>query len=299
MRDVNNGWIQRYIHANGASFFFIFVYIHIGRGLYYGSYRSPRGQLWIIGAIIYIVMMATIKSGSNWYGEFQQEFMNFILPFSSASTLAIKRIGPHSKEILDQIIWGMIGDWWADRIPSKKSFSYRFQIEQDKKHKEYIYFQTNFFYLHGYCASPKPILRKRKEGRYMYRLTLFCYSNQDWIYKDFNTIKNQNGYKKKIKKLPNWIDKFLTPVSLAALIMQYGSRQKGQGISIATNCFTYKECNLISKQISNKFKQKTSVVLAGSKEKNQWKVTIWKESMPKIKKIQEKHMIGNMIRKIN
>jgi quinol-cytochrome oxidoreductase complex cytochrome b subunit len=43
MRDVNNGWILRYIHANGASFFFLFVYIHIARGLYYGSYRSPRG----------------------------------------------------------------------------------------------------------------------------------------------------------------------------------------------------------------------------------------------------------------
>jgi quinol-cytochrome oxidoreductase complex cytochrome b subunit len=44
MRDVNNGWILRYLHANGASFFFIWVYIHIGRGLYYGSYRAPRGK---------------------------------------------------------------------------------------------------------------------------------------------------------------------------------------------------------------------------------------------------------------
>ena len=43
MRDVNNGWILRALHANGASFFFIWVYLHIGRGLYYGSYRQPRG----------------------------------------------------------------------------------------------------------------------------------------------------------------------------------------------------------------------------------------------------------------
>ena len=42
MRDVNNGWILRYLHANGASFFFIWVYLHIGRGLYYGSYKAPR-----------------------------------------------------------------------------------------------------------------------------------------------------------------------------------------------------------------------------------------------------------------
>lgn len=59
MRDVNNGWLLRYIHANGASIFFILVYTHIGRGLFYGSYKSPRKSLWIIGILIYFVMMAT------------------------------------------------------------------------------------------------------------------------------------------------------------------------------------------------------------------------------------------------
>lgn len=63
MRDVNNGWIIRYIHANGASLFFIWVYIHIGRGLYYGSYKSPRTILWLIGLIIYLIMMATAFLG--------------------------------------------------------------------------------------------------------------------------------------------------------------------------------------------------------------------------------------------
>lgn len=63
MRDVNNGWQLRYIHANGASFFFIWVYLHIGRNLYYGSYRSPRGLLWSIGVVIFILMMATAFIG--------------------------------------------------------------------------------------------------------------------------------------------------------------------------------------------------------------------------------------------
>jgi len=58
MRDVNNGWLIRYLHANVASFFFIFVYAHISRGLYYGSYRQPRILLWSIGVIILILMMA-------------------------------------------------------------------------------------------------------------------------------------------------------------------------------------------------------------------------------------------------
>ena len=65
MRDVNNGWAVRYTHANVASFFFIFVYAHIARGLYYSSYRAPRVQLWTIGVIILIVMMATAFLGKE------------------------------------------------------------------------------------------------------------------------------------------------------------------------------------------------------------------------------------------
>ncbi len=63
MRDVNNGWAVRYTHANVASFFFIFVYAHIARGLYYGSYNSPRILVWVIGVIIFILMMATAFLG--------------------------------------------------------------------------------------------------------------------------------------------------------------------------------------------------------------------------------------------
>lgn len=63
MRDVNFGWFIRYAHANVASFFFIFVYLHVGKGLYYGSYRSPRFVLWAIGVIILIIMMATAFLG--------------------------------------------------------------------------------------------------------------------------------------------------------------------------------------------------------------------------------------------
>ena len=63
MRDVNYGWLIRYIHANGASFFFIVVYIHIFRGLYYGSYKAPRELLWMLGVVILLLMMATAFMG--------------------------------------------------------------------------------------------------------------------------------------------------------------------------------------------------------------------------------------------
>ena len=72
MRDVSGGWILRYAHANGASMFFIVVYCHIFRGLYYGSYIQPRGLLWVSGVVIFLLMMATA-------------FMGYVLPWGQMS----------------------------------------------------------------------------------------------------------------------------------------------------------------------------------------------------------------------
>jgi ubiquinol-cytochrome c reductase cytochrome b subunit len=72
MRNVNSGWLIRYIHMNGASFFFIVVYVHIFRGLYYGSYKAPREVVWMLGVVILILMMATA-------------FMGYVLPWGQMS----------------------------------------------------------------------------------------------------------------------------------------------------------------------------------------------------------------------
>jgi len=58
MRDVNNGWLIRYLHSNTASAFFLLVYLHVGRGMYYGSYKAPRTLVWVIGTVMLILMMA-------------------------------------------------------------------------------------------------------------------------------------------------------------------------------------------------------------------------------------------------
>jgi len=79
MRDVNYGWLIRYVHATGASMFFIAVYIHMLRGLYYGSYKAPREILWILGVIIYILMMAA-------------GFMGYVLPWGQMSFWGAKVI---------------------------------------------------------------------------------------------------------------------------------------------------------------------------------------------------------------
>ena len=99
MRDVNNGWAVRYTHANVASFFFIFVYAHIARGLYYGSYKSPRVLLWAIGVIILIVMMATA-------------FLGYVLPYGQMSlwgatviTNLLSAIPVFGQDLVE-LIWG-------------------------------------------------------------------------------------------------------------------------------------------------------------------------------------------------
>jgi ubiquinol-cytochrome c reductase cytochrome b subunit len=72
MRDVNGGWLIRYIHMNGASMFFIVVYTHMARGIYYGSFKAPRELLWMIGVVILLLMMATA-------------FMGYVLPWGQMS----------------------------------------------------------------------------------------------------------------------------------------------------------------------------------------------------------------------
>jgi ubiquinol-cytochrome c reductase cytochrome b subunit len=72
MRDVNNGWLIRYLHSNTASAFFFVVYLHIGKGLYYGSYRAPRTLVWTIGVVIFILMIVTA-------------FLGYVLPYGQMS----------------------------------------------------------------------------------------------------------------------------------------------------------------------------------------------------------------------
>jgi len=72
MRDVNNGWLIRYLHSNTASAFFFLVYLHIGRGMYYGSYRAPRTLVWVLGTVIFLVMIIT-------------GFLGYVLPYGQMS----------------------------------------------------------------------------------------------------------------------------------------------------------------------------------------------------------------------
>jgi len=99
MRDVNNGWLIRYLHSNTASAFFFLVYLHIGRGIYYGSYRAPRTLVWVIGTIIFLLMIITA-------------FLGYVLPFGQMSLWGATVITnmmsaiPWIGQDLVEFIWG-------------------------------------------------------------------------------------------------------------------------------------------------------------------------------------------------
>jgi quinol-cytochrome oxidoreductase complex cytochrome b subunit len=115
MREVSYGWLIRYIHSNGASMFFFAVYIHMFRGLYYGSYKEPREIIWILGVLIYILMMATA-------------FFGYVLPWGQMSFWgatvitslfsAIDQVVPHLGSAITTWLWGdfAVGDATLNRF---------------------------------------------------------------------------------------------------------------------------------------------------------------------------------------
>jgi quinol-cytochrome oxidoreductase complex cytochrome b subunit len=111
MRDVNYGWLIRYLHANGASMFFLVVYLHMFRGLYYGSYKAPREVLWVLGMLIYVLMMATA-------------FFGYVLPWGQMSFWGATVITslfsaiPYVGDAITTWLWGgfAVGDATLNRF---------------------------------------------------------------------------------------------------------------------------------------------------------------------------------------
>jgi len=118
MRDVNFGWLIRYIHMNGASFFFIAVYIHIFRGMYYGSYKKPRELLWIFGVLIFLLMMATA-------------FMGYVLPWGQMSfwgATVITNLFSALPVVGEGIVTWMWGGFSVDNPTLNRFFSLHFLL---------------------------------------------------------------------------------------------------------------------------------------------------------------------------
>ncbi len=118
MRDVNYGWLIRYIHSVGASMFFLIVYIHIARGLYYGSYKSPREVLWWLGIIIFLLMIATA-------------FLGYTLPWGQMSfwgATVITNLFSAVPLIGDNIVTWLLGGFSIDNPTLNRFYSLHFLI---------------------------------------------------------------------------------------------------------------------------------------------------------------------------
>jgi quinol-cytochrome oxidoreductase complex cytochrome b subunit len=142
MRDVNWGWLVRYIHMNGASMFFIVVYIHIFRGLYYGSYKQPRELLWMLGVTILLLMMATA-------------FMGYVLPWGQMSfwgATVITNLFSAIPLVGDSIVTWLWGGFSVDNATLNRFFALHYLLP-------FVIFGVAFLHIAALhiCGSNNPL----------------------------------------------------------------------------------------------------------------------------------------------
>jgi len=288
MRDINSGWLIRYLHSNGASLFFLFVYLHIGRALYAGSYTYPRVKLWNIGTVIYILMMgnvfalnlnnnilienihSAIEVGCN---------LSFILPRIRAN----KRIGPHNIDIISIFIGSLLGDGTLYNYKQ----NYRFRFEQKNTH--YLFWLYNKIKKLGY-TNTLPFKRNTKDSYYFYTYT----------FTSFNYLHNM-FYVNNKKVIPSNISLFLTPLALAIWIMDDGAVQK-HGLILCTHCFTYDEVKLLINALIINFNLKVTINKGGKSKDglhNQYRIRISHSSMENLYSIVKDYMCPNMLYKLH
>ncbi|MBV8060227.1 MAG: cytochrome b N-terminal domain-containing protein [Alphaproteobacteria bacterium] len=142
MRDVNYGWLMRYLHANGASMFFIVVYVHIFRGMFYGSYKKPRELLWIFGVIILLLMMATA-------------FMGYVLPWGQMSfwgATVITNLFSAIPFVGDKIVTWLWGGFSVDNPTLNRFFALHYLLP-------FVIFTVAFLHVAALhvCGSNNPL----------------------------------------------------------------------------------------------------------------------------------------------
>lgn len=312
IRDVNYGWLIRYIHANTASFFFIFVYLHIARGLYYGSYKSPRVLLWSIGVIILILMIVIAFLGyvlpygqmslwgslicptCVWVSNVFFSSILLILVYLHNGTIAKRisaasRVGPHNYDIINVFYGCLLGDAHAER--RLQGHGTRVTFYQEANHKEYLLWLHKLISDLGYTSPTVPEIETRlvKGGkiRQVLRFRTYTYSNLNFLH--------DKWYKNQMKCVPQDISHYLTPLALAIWIIDDGSKV-GKGLKFCTNSFSYNDCILLSSTLHNLYDIKTSVQSAGAE--NQYHVYVFTESIPRLREIVKPFMVNSILYKL-
>ena len=176
----------------------------------------------------------------------------YIRLFHTSSVKAIKRIGPHNKDVISVIIGSLLGDGYVTKkMIEGCSFSFR----QSSKHKDYLFWLYEFFYTRGYCSNLKPRFYKRIIVNYGkvytgYEFNTFSFRSFGWIRKLF--------YPKGKKVIKKDIENYITPLSLAVWIMDDGG-WTNYGVRLSANAFSYKEIIILTDILNRKFKLDTTI----------------------------------------
>ena len=182
--------------------------------------------------------------------------LNYQIRSFFTGKISVERIGPHNLNIISIIIGSLLGDGHLEK--RAQGLGTRIKFEQSSDNVEYLMWFHSYFSERGYCNTNKPKLKKRirKNGTvyYHYSINSFTFSSLNWMHNMFyKQIEN-----KYVKIIPDNIEQFLTPISLAVWYMNDGSKL-GKGAKIATNCFTKIELLTLCQILKNKFNLTVSV----------------------------------------
>lgn len=304
MRDVPSGWLLRYFHANGASFFFIVVYVHVFRGLYYNSYAQPRELVWLFGVIIRLLMIRTAFIGyvlpwgqmSLWGIELPQMemFSLWVVCVDKKKLRSTERIGPHHIDVFATLFGSLLGDAYAE----KRVNATRICFQQENTNVEYLRNKLHSFFVERSYTNPKvPKLQKRigvqNQIRFVCRFKTWSFQSFNWLHDIF--YKKQNGKWIKVVPESQYLKIYRTPLALAIWIMDDGCKS-GSGLKRSTHSFCTDDLLRLSNFLTEFYGLKNSINSAGIKD--QYVIYIWKESMPKRISLVHLHMVPGMFYKL-
>jgi ubiquinol-cytochrome c reductase cytochrome b subunit len=287
MRDVPSGWLLRYLHANGASLFFIVVYMHLFRGLYYTSYAQPRELVWLLGVVILLIMILTAFIGYVLpWGDQLPKMIFYSSAFYTPKTLALNRIGPHQKHILCFLHGALLGDAHAEKHGNGTRFSFHHSVRQ----VEFLYWMQKYLADRGYCLNKKrkitKTINKNSKIYYSMKFSTFTFSSLNWIRESFYDENNR-------KRITQEILQYLSPLAIAIWIMGDG-HFTGNGLLICTNCFTLEEVRLLQTFLQKEYGISPSL----HRKKQNYCIYIKKENLPNMISKIEPFMHKSMLYKL-
>lgn len=217
-----------------------------------------------------------------------------LLTTSQNKIRGLQRIGPHNQNIYSIIFGSLLGDAYAER--RNGGLGTRISFYQESTHVSYLLWLHSLLASTGYCNENLPKIQTRLGSKGIVRKILRIHT---WTYTSFNFIHDLFYFEgpdgKKVKRVPQSIAAYLTPLALAIWIMDDGAKVS-KGLKFCTNSYTYSDCLFVVEVLHLNFKLKASVQSAGAP--NQYVVYIWKESMPLLREIVSPYIIREMKYKI-